>query len=177
MSCNSFCAYLDSQRVSYVWAPHKETFAAQEIAETLHVPGRMFAKAVLVHASGRVVMAVLPASLQLDLHKLAHALDVENVDLLTEGELAKICPDCEPGAFPPFGNLYRIDTWVDASLADSMEIVFNAGTHKDSVRIMYSDYVKLIKPRVARFAAQLSPPSSSAPLHTHTRNTRAMHAL
>lgn len=175
MSSNSFCAYLDSRRVSYVWAPHKETFAAQEIAHILHIPGRIFAKAFLVRANGRVVMVVLPASLQLDLNNLAQALHVQHVDLLTEGETAKICPDCKLGAFPPFGNLYGIETCVDASLADSMEIVFNAGTHKDSVRIMYSDYVKLVNPRVARFAAQRASQVSCASFNTHKKEIRSTH--
>jgi Ala-tRNA(Pro) deacylase len=30
---------------------------------------------------------------------------------------------------PPFGNLYRLDTYVTRNLADDDEIAFNAGTH------------------------------------------------
>jgi Ala-tRNA(Pro) deacylase len=144
--------YLDSQNVPYQWLPHTQAFPAQEVAHTLHVSGKHFAKAIVLHADGRLVMAVLAASRRLSLHELKDALGVKRVEMAPEDELAKLCPDCELGAFPPFGNLYGMDVWIDRALGDSEEIVFNAGSHKDALRMKYADYVKLTKPRVSSFS-------------------------
>jgi Ala-tRNA(Pro) deacylase len=55
------------------------------------------------------------------------------------------------GGFPPFGGLYGMETLVDRSLAQSEEIVFNAGRHTDALRMKYADYANLTKPRVGNF--------------------------
>lgn len=145
------CNYLDSQHVSYECLHHALAFPAQEVAHTLHVSGKHFAKAVMLQADGRPVMAVLPASYRLNLHELKTELDAKHVEMLPEGELTKLCPDCELGAFPPFGSLYGMETLVDRSLAQSEEIVFNAGSHTEAVRMKYADYANLTKPRVGSF--------------------------
>ncbi len=143
--------YLDSQHVKYEWLHHALAFPAQEVAHTLHVSGKHFAKAVVLQADGRPLMAVLPASHRLNLHELKAELDAKHVEMLPEGELTKLCPDCELGAFPPFGSLYGVETLVDRSLAQWEEIVFNAGSHTDAVRMKYTDYANLAKPRVVSF--------------------------
>ena len=143
--------YLDSQQVKYEWLHHTLAFPAQEVAHTLHISGKHFAKAVVLQADGRPVMAVLPASHRLNFQELKVELDAKHVEMLPEAELTKLCPDCELGAFPPFGGLYGVDTLVDRSLAQSEEIVFNAGSHTDAVRMKYGDYAGLAKPRVGNF--------------------------
>jgi len=144
--------YLDSQKVSYECVPHAQAFAAQEVAQTLHVSGKRFAKPVVLDADGRLQMAVLPASHRLDLHRLKTELDVKHLEIVAESELAKYCPDCELGAFPPFGNLYGMDVWVDRSLSQSEEIMFNAGSHTEAIRMKYADFARLVMPQVGRFA-------------------------
>jgi Ala-tRNA(Pro) deacylase len=43
---------------------------------------------------------------------------------------------------------------VDRSLEADEEIVFNAGTHRDAIRMKYADFKRLVSPRVADFAAK-----------------------
>ena len=148
--------YLDSQKVSYECVPHAQAFAAQEVAQTLHVSGKRFAKPVVLDADGRLLMAVLPASHRLDLHRLKTEIDVKHLEIVAESELAKFCPDCELGAFTPFGNLYGMDVWVDRALSQSEEIMFNAGSHTEALRMKYADYARLVTPQVGRFAALLA---------------------
>ncbi len=40
--------YLDSNQVEYTTHPHRTAYTAQETAATAHVPGRDFAKTVIV---------------------------------------------------------------------------------------------------------------------------------
>jgi Ala-tRNA(Pro) deacylase len=51
--------------------------------------------------------------------------------------------------------LFDLDTFVDTSLAEDEEIVFNAGSHWQTVRMRYDDYQRLVHPRVAKFARHL----------------------
>ena len=145
--------YLDSQNVDYEWLPHPEAFTAQEVAHSLHVSGKRLAKTVVLDADGQVIMAVLPASHRLSLLDLKAALEVRNLELLPEGELAVLFPDCDLGAIPPFGNLYGMDTWVDRAVAEAEHIIFTAGTHWDAVEMKYANYARLAKPRLSRFSA------------------------
>ena len=144
--------YLDTQNVPYEWLPHPQAFTAQEVAHSLHISGKRLAKTVIVQADERMVMTVLPASHRLIMPELRAALEARHLEMLPEGELAKVFPECDLGAIPPFGNLYGIDVWVDRTIADQGEIVFNAGTHVDAVRMKYHDFAGLAKPRVARFS-------------------------
>jgi Ala-tRNA(Pro) deacylase len=44
---------------------------------------------------------------------------------------------------------------VDTALAEDEEIVFNAGSHWQTVKMWYADYTHLVHPRVASFADHL----------------------
>jgi Ala-tRNA(Pro) deacylase len=72
--------------------------------------------------------------------------------LASELEFTGLFPDCEVGAMPPFGNLYGVPVYVDTSLTSDEEIVFNAGTHQDTIRMKYADFERLALPTVFPFA-------------------------
>ena len=69
--------------------------------------------------------------------------------------MAKLFPDSEVGAEPPFGNLYELATLVDKHLAGEDEIMFQAGSHHFAIRMKYADYASLAEPEVADLAAHL----------------------
>jgi Ala-tRNA(Pro) deacylase len=60
--------------------------------------------------------------------------------------------ECELGAMPPFGPLYKQPVVVDRSLTSDPEILFNAGSHREAIRMKYRDFEELVKPTVADFA-------------------------
>lgn len=144
--------FLDEHMVKYVVIQHSPAFTAQEIAASAHIPGQELAKTVMVKIDGTMAMAVLPASLRVDLEGLREALDVGSVELASEREFKDMFPDCEVGAMPPFGNLYGMDVFVAQSLTEDEEIAFNAGSHTELIRLSYMDFDRLVKPRVLGFA-------------------------
>jgi Ala-tRNA(Pro) deacylase len=143
--------YLDRQWVHYDVLPHPEAFRATEIAHTLQTPEKEMAKVVIVKVQKQFVMTVLPASWNVDLHRLRTVLATHHVRLATEDEITGLFPDCELGAMPLFGNLYGLDVYVDQSLTEDEEIVFQAGTHSDAIRMRYWDFAGLVFPVVAEF--------------------------
>lgn len=144
-------AYLDREWVHYDVLPHPEAFRAAEIAHTLHTPEKEMAKVVIVKVQERFVMTVLPASWNVNLPRLRTVLATPQVRLATEEEIKDLFPDCELGAMPPFGNLYGLPVYVDQSLTEDEEIVFQAGTHSDAIRMRYWDFAGLVFPVLAEF--------------------------
>lgn len=145
-------AYLREQGVAFQSTTHPQVFTAQEVAAVEHVPGRRFAKVVMARADDRLVMLVLPAPARVDISRVKQILGAQDVRLASEDEFAHVFPDCEVGAMPPFGHFYQVPVLVDRSLADAGEIVFRAGTHRDTVRMAFADYMRLAQPTLAEFA-------------------------
>ena len=147
--------YLTEQGVAFKTHEHPPAYTAQEMAANEHVSGNKTAKAVLVRTDEAFTMCVLPASYRLDLDKVAEVTGAENVRLADEVELARVFPDVEVGAEPPFGILYDIDTVVDRHLASQDDILFQAGTHRSAIQMSYADYESLVKPTVASLAVHV----------------------
>jgi Ala-tRNA(Pro) deacylase len=144
-------AYLRERGVAFQSATHPQVFTAQEVAAVERVPGRRFAKVVMVKADERLVMLVLPAPARVDISRLGQVLGAKEVRLAPETEFAHVFPDCEVGAMPPFGHLYQVPVYVDRSLAAAGDIVFRAGTHRDTLQMAFDDYMRLAQPTPAEF--------------------------
>ena len=144
--------FLRRANVPYAVFPHVRAYTAQEEAAVTHVPGRDWAKAVVCFIDGEPVQAVVPADLEVDLDRLAVVARANSIRVAGEDELRWLYPDCERGAMPPLGPLYRQMVYVDEALADEDEIVFNAGTHGDAVRMRYDDFAAIARPIIGRFA-------------------------
>jgi len=153
MALASLMEFLDAHKVAYVVISHSPAYTAQGIAGLAHISGKELAKTVIVKLDGKLAMAVLPAKFYVDLMLLRKAADAKTVALATEEEFGDRFPECETGAMPPFGNLFGLDVFADESLETDKEIAFNAGTHRELIRMAWEDFKKLAEPRVARFAA------------------------
>jgi Ala-tRNA(Pro) deacylase len=145
-------SYLDGMGVRYQWLHHDyDAYTAQELAMLEHVSGKRVVKPVVVVADGQFVLCALPASSYIDMERLRQALHASAARLADEEALKRLFPDSELGAEPPIGRMYGMETMVDESLCKQDEVVLQAGTHKDAVRMSFDDYVQITKPRVARF--------------------------
>ena len=147
-------AYLRENKVPFQVQHHAVAYTAQEVAAAEHVPGRMMAKVVMLLGDGNLAMFVLPAPARVDQEKAASVLGAKEVRLAHEEEFADRFPGCEVGAMPPFGNLYDVPVYADRSIAEDETIVFDAGTHTDTMSMKYADFERLAKPAVAEFARQ-----------------------
>lgn len=144
--------YLDAHKIQYQVLTHSTAYTAQEVAQAQHIPGQQMAKVVMVKKeNGSPVMLVLPASHKVNFAWVREALH-SRAELEQEREFRALFPGCETGAEPPFGNLFALDTLVDTALTTDEEIVFNAGSHWQTVKMRYADYARLVHPRIAQFA-------------------------
>lgn len=144
--------FLDSHSVKYTTLIHSQAFTARDIATIAHVPRKELAKTVVVKADDRMIMVVVPATDMVDLKLVRKLLGAANVRLADEDEFKELFPDCELGAMPLFGNLYNVDVLAADDLTQDEEIVFNAGTHRELIRMAYKDFERLVQPRIAKIS-------------------------
>lgn len=148
--------FLDSHNIKYLVISHSIAYTAQGVAALVHVSGKKLAKTVIVKIDGVLAMAVLPASLHVDLDLLRSVTGALNVELATEQEFQRAFPDCETGAMPPFGNLYDMAVYADQSLAAHEEITFTAGTHRELLRMAWADMLRLVDPQIVALTRSFS---------------------
>ena len=140
--------YLDVNGVDYEILTHKAAFTAQQVAAAQDVTGWQVAKTVALYCDGEFLMVVLQAPAYVDFDRIKEILVCDEARLATESEMAKLFPGVELGAESPFGNLFDLPVYVDKGLAEEREIVFNAGTHTETIRLKYEDFSRLVGPRV-----------------------------
>jgi len=152
MPVKQLAEFLDSHQIKYTTISHSLAYTAQGIAALTHTPGEEMAKTVIVKIDDGMAMVVLPASCHVDLATLRVETAARAISLASETEFMARFPGCEIGAMPPFGNLYGMPVFVDQSLTKDKEIAFNAGSHRELMRLAYEDFARLVQPTVLRLA-------------------------
>jgi Ala-tRNA(Pro) deacylase len=147
----SIAAFLEDQAVEFEALPHPPAYSAQKLAKYLHVPGKQVAKSLLLYGPQGFVLAVLPATMNVDLTQLAEALG-GHVRLAVEPEIAAFFHDCEWGVVPPFGTLYGLPIILQDSFDPASLMVFEGKSHVEAVRMRCADFERLERPRRLRFA-------------------------
>ena len=133
---------LAREGVHYEMIAHERTGDSNHTAQAAHISGDRLAKCVMLEDDQGFLMAVLPASRKVDLGAVRRQLNRE-LGLVTDRVL-DLFKDCEPGALPPLGLAYGIETILDQSLVDAPDIYFEAGDHRALVHVSGSGFLKLM---------------------------------
>lgn len=141
--------FLQTHRVAYDTMTHPHAFTAQATAASARLDAHEMAKTVMVRIDGRLAMAVVPSNEWLNLSLLREASGAREVALASESDFRDRFPECEVGAMPPFGNLYNMPVYADESLGDDAPIAFNAGNHRELMRMEWRDFARLVQPHMA----------------------------
>jgi len=149
--CKKLEEFLKGNHVSYEVVDHSRTFTAQGTAKVEHVSGKVMAKVVMVKAKDKDLMVVIPAHKMLDLAKVEAKAGKDHVRMEDESEFSSLFPDCEVGAMPPFGKLYKLPCYVDRLVLEHDDVYFNGGTHAQSVKISSDDFRRLAGAEVGDF--------------------------
>jgi Ala-tRNA(Pro) deacylase len=145
--------YLDNAGAAYKCHPHRPAYTSQEIAQSVHIPGREMVKSVILKTDeGKLIVGVLSAKDAVDLDALKEEIGCNVLRLASETEFRGAFPTCSLGAIPPFGNVFSLPTYCEAGLSYNREIEFNAGTHDETIRMRFDDYKRLVNPKMVHFA-------------------------
>jgi Ala-tRNA(Pro) deacylase len=143
--------WLDQQEVKYEVRPHMEAYTAQEVAAAAHIPGRAFAKVVMLKGQRGLAMAVLPAKCRVDISRVQQILRDDSATLANEADFEGAFRGCETGAMPAFGNLYGVPVYLDKDLIGEETVAFPAGSHHEVIRIATRDFLRLTGAQVEEF--------------------------
>jgi Ala-tRNA(Pro) deacylase len=148
---------LELRGIPFEELQHPDVYTAQEVAQREHFSGHRVAKVVVVMADGRPFELILPASRHVNLDRVRKILCAGEVRLATEKEMKAFFTDCEVGAIPALRHWKKVGVLMDPSLEVEGDILFQAGTHHDAVRLKFWDWYELVEPEVVSFSEPAEP--------------------
>lgn len=141
--------YLEEEGINFDIICHGETFTSNDEARAVGIESGHMAKTLVIKTGGGgEVLAVVPASERVDIHKLRDATNDNHARLATEQEMQEDHAEFELGAVPPLGELLGAPVLLDQRLEKADEVVFAGGTHKDSIKVSGEDFLKLTHPMI-----------------------------
>ncbi len=141
---------------------HKTVYTAYDLAKTTKLKLESISKTILLKVEphygelkSKYVIAVLPASHQLDLKKLKKLLKVKKVSIPKEQVMAKLYK-VKMGALTAFGPLHKqTPVIIDKALLKSKKILARSGSFTASLLMKGKDFVKASEGKVMIFAKKV----------------------
>jgi len=127
--------HLEQRGLRFEVLPHPRADTALDEARVLDVPAAEVVKAVVLDIETGHALALLPADRRLDLRKVEAALEVDEVRLASEDEIATDFPEFELGALPALPSLLHVPVVIDPTVLEHASITFAAGHQRESVRV------------------------------------------
>jgi Ala-tRNA(Pro) deacylase len=151
---HAIAEYLEAHAVAFELVEHEPTMsAAAEAAATKRSQSEV-AKTIVLQDEAGYVLAIIPASERLDLHKVRDLLGASrSLRLADESEIAKDFPTVEVGAVPPVGPMLPRAEVVDERLLATDQVVCAGGDHRHAVVLDPREVVRLTDARVADICA------------------------
>jgi Cys-tRNA(Pro) deacylase len=142
-------AHLEAHGVKFDIVEHKKVFTAYDLAQTLGHKLEKIGKTLLIKADipeikkkgKNYFVVVLPASYRVDLKKIEKFLKAKKAEIVPEKMFKQL--GIKPGALVPFGRLHKFEVLLDKSLLKAKEVLLNAGSYTESLRMKVKDLHKL----------------------------------
>ena len=141
--------FLDGAKVKYETVSHRTVYTAYDKAATLRVPQKIVGKTLVVSLDKQLVLVLIPANKNLDKNKLKKIAKAKKIDFVSERIIKNRLKGVKVGAIPPFGNLWKLLTFIDRSLLKTPKIFVNAGDYNWSIKISGASLKKLMPNLVA----------------------------
>jgi Ala-tRNA(Pro) deacylase len=135
--------YLAQQGIEYELVSHPYSQSSRETVELSHLAGEHVAKAVVLEDEKGYLMAVVPSTHYIDLSTLSARLG-RKFKLASELQVSRLFKDCDPGAIPPAGEAYSLETVMDDRLAEKADVYFEAGDHLELIHMQRGAFMKMM---------------------------------
>lgn len=143
-------AYLKAHSVEHEIVEHDAAFTAASEARAADVAPDHAAKTVVLQDGGAYLLALVPASERLDLHKLRDLLGAsKSLRLASEHEIATHFTQFELGSVPPVGDVVFAGEVVDRRLTALDRVLCATGDHRHSVIVCPAEIVRLAGAKVS----------------------------
>ncbi|MCP4149374.1 MAG: YbaK/EbsC family protein [bacterium] len=149
MAVQRLVNFLEQNHIVYSTQKHDPAYSAFSSAKTAHVPCREMVKSILLKMDGTYSLVVLPSTSRIDFKKLKEVTGTHSASIADIENLEEMFPDCVTGAIPPLGNLYHLPVITDSQITEHEDMFFEAGNHREIMKINLRDFIKLSHPRIA----------------------------
>jgi len=146
--------YLDSNKARYEIVKHKTVYTAYDKAATLKVKPKLIGKTLVIKTDSDLALVLIPGNKNLDKNKFKKVVSdwqkkqglkpIKKLDFISEKAMKNKFKGMKIGAVPPFGDLWKLPTFVDRSLINQPKIIVNTGDYNNSIKIKSSFLKKLI---------------------------------
>jgi len=147
--------YLEKNKIKYLPFEHKVVYTSFDKAATLKLKPNMIGKTMVVKTDKETILALIPGNKNFDKNKFKKIINslrkkakqklVSKIDFASEKWMKNNLKGVKLGAVPPFGGLWKMETYIDKSLLKLPKIIINSGDYKWSFKINPSQFKK-IKP-------------------------------
>lgn len=145
-------ALLEKENIKFSICEHEPVFTSEQAAQIRGSSLKQGAKALVFYADKKPIMIVIAGDRKVDSKKVKSFYGIHDLRLASSDEIEELLEGVKVGAVPPFGDLFNLPVYVDQSLGENKEIVFNAGLHTKSIKMSYQDWFDLVKPTLGDFA-------------------------
>jgi len=146
-------ALLQGAGIAFAEKHHAPTFTSEESAAARGEPLEIGAKALVLKADERFLLAAMPANRKLDSAAVKQHLGCKKLRFASREELWELT-GLVPGSVPPFGRpVLDLALYADPALMANEKVAFNAGTLTDSVIMPAAEYRRVAGAEWVRMAA------------------------
>ncbi|MEK7188430.1 MAG: amino acid--tRNA ligase-related protein, partial [Patescibacteria group bacterium] len=143
---------LKKRKIKYSHFEHEPVFTSEDSARVRGTSLHQGAKALVLQTDQEFILYVLPADLNADLDQLRQFLKVKKLALVSK-DTVKGKTGLDAGSIPPFGSVIGLKTYLDSRVSDNEEIAFNVARHDRSIKMKYTDFLKVEKPTIVSFGS------------------------
>jgi len=146
--------YLEKAKVKYKVIEHRTVYTAFDKSKTLKVKENIVGKTLVLKADKELIMVLVPANKNLDRNKLKKVINVwkkksgqkliKKIEFASERLIKNKIKGVRIGSTPPFGNMFKIPTFINKSLLSLPEIIVNSGHYNCSIKIKGDILKKLV---------------------------------
>ncbi|MDP3093279.1 MAG: YbaK/EbsC family protein [bacterium] len=154
--------FLSQNKVKYEEIKHRQVFTGLDKAATLRAKPNLIAKTIILKSGKDLAMAVLAANRNLNKKKFAKASKLKNPDFVSEILIKNRIKGFKVGAIPPFGQLFKMLSFIDRGLFKEKMVFVSAGNYETSLKLSpkvleklgaakadFSEVKKITKPKKA----------------------------
>ena len=135
---------LAAKDIDYEIINHRYSITSLNTAHASHIPEDELVKPVILEDESGYVMALVPANKHVVIQELNMFLN-RNMELATEAQISYLFSDCDPGAIPPVGEAYNMETVVDYNFDECSDVYLEAGNHTDILHLSGKSFRKLME--------------------------------
>ncbi len=137
--------FLESEDADYEVVGHEQVLTTADEARAIGIDADEIGKALVVHIApgGNQAIVVIPGAHKISNDKIQRLFGDKHARLATEDELAAGFPQFELGAVPPLSNVTGLPIYIDKRLINHETILFNGGTHTDSIKMTVHDFINV----------------------------------